>query len=81
MNKQRVLFLCTHNSARSQMAEGFSGPFVSGAHERRHWPLEDPSRAGGGEAERLRVFRRVRDEIQVRVADWIKQREIATEVS
>ena len=23
MNKQRVLFLCTHNSARSQMSEGF----------------------------------------------------------
>lgn len=23
MNKQRVLFVCTHNSARSQMAEGF----------------------------------------------------------
>lgn len=23
MNKKRVLFLCTHNSCRSQMAEGF----------------------------------------------------------
>jgi len=136
MARPRVLFLCTHNSARSQMAEGFlramagdrydalsagterttvhplairvmaergidiSGhtsklyvgltrepvdylitvcddanercPIVPGSVKRLHWPLDDPSRAVGTEDARLAVFRRVRDEIQVRVADWIK---------
>ena len=131
MTKARVLFLCTHNSARSQMAEGLlrelagdrfeamsagteathvrplavrvmgeigkdiSGqesktldrylgepfdhvitvcddaneacPFFPGAVSRLHWSLEDPSRADGSEAERLAVFRRVRDEIRERL--------------
>ena len=135
MNKQSVLFLCTHNSARSQMAEGFlralagdrfevasagteatrvhplairamaergidiSGhtskvfvgllqqpwdylitvcddanercPFVPGVLKRLHWSLEDPSHRTGSEDERLAVFRRVRDEIENRVAQWL----------
>ncbi len=126
--KQRVLFICTHNSARSQMAEGllrhlagdrfdvFSAgteatevrplaikvmheigieisnqysktlerylqkpfdmvitvcdtaaeacPFFPGAVQRRHWSFEDPSKATGGEAEQLVVYRRIRDEIR-----------------
>ena len=27
--KQRILFLCTHNSCRSQMAEGLANHFLS----------------------------------------------------
>ena len=138
MSKTRVLFLCTHNSARSQMAEGFlramagdrfeaqsAGtektsvnplairvmaergvaldghtskvydglmqepwdylitvcddanercPFVPGSVKRLHWSFEDPSRAKGTEEERLQVFRRVRDQIQQRLAEWLQNR-------
>lgn len=137
MSRTRVLFLCTHNSARSQMAEGFlramagdrfeaqsagteqtsvnplairvmaeraidiSGhtskvydgligerwdylitvcddanercPIVPGVAKRLHWSFDDPSRAPGPEAERLVVFRRVRDEIEARLAEWLRE--------
>ena len=136
MNKQRVLFLCTHNSARSQMAEGFlrsmaadrfeaqsagtektsvhplairamaergiditahtskvftdqmrqSGdylitvcddaneqcPLVPGFQNRLHWSFEDPSRSGGTDEQRLAAFRRVRDQIEARLSEWLR---------
>ena len=31
---------------------------------RHHWPFEDPAHAPGTEAEKLEVFRRVRNEIR-----------------
>jgi arsenate reductase len=135
VNKQRVLFLCTHNSARSQMAEGFlrslagdrfevasAGTETTRVHplairamadvgidisrhtskvvdefvkqpwdyvitvcdaanegcpvfpqkaSRLHWSFEDPSRATGSDDQRLEVFRRVRDQINRRITDWI----------
>ena len=131
----RVLVLCTHNSSRSQMAEGFlralggegvtvasagteatrvhplavtamhevgidlSGhtsktldrylgepwdyvitvcdsanercPVFPGRVTRIHWSFDDPSAAPGTDAERLVVFRRVRDEIRARLVDWL----------
>ena len=136
MGRRRLLFLCTHNSARSQMAEGFlralggdrfeaasAGtektsvnplaievmaergidisahtskvldgllgqpwdylvtvcddanercPFVPGIGARLHWSFPDPSRATGSRDDRLAAFRRVRDAIEARLADWLR---------
>ena len=133
MVKMRVLFVCTHNSARSQMAEGFlrhlygdryeaysagtkpshlnpyavrvmaevgvdisqhrskgldefqgwkfdyvvtvcdqakeECPFFPGGGMRLHKSFMDPSELEGGEEEKLRVFRRVRDEIK----EWVEE--------
>ncbi|HLL72869.1 MAG TPA: arsenate reductase ArsC [Pyrinomonadaceae bacterium] len=37
---------------------------------RIHWSFDDPAAAIGDEAERLSVFRRVREEIRARLADF-----------
>ena len=135
MTKQRVLFLCTHNSARSQMAEGwlralagdrfdvtsagteatrvhplairamqevridltghtsktidaFLGqswdyvitvcdsanercPVFPGGTTRIHWSFDDPSQATGTDEDKLKKFRRVRDEILTRLRQWL----------
>lgn len=135
--KRRVLFLCTHNSARSQMAEGLlrslggdafevysagteatfvrslaikamfelgidisqqhsktlhgylqqpfdevitvcdtaaeACPVFPGAARRRHWSLEDPSKAVGTEEEQLAVYRHVRDELRSRIENELLQ--------
>lgn len=137
---RRVLFLCTHNSSRSQMAEGllrargggrfdvssagthprtvhplaiqamreigidiseaagyraksleeFVGqpidlvvtvcdeaaeecPFFPGARRQVHWGFPDPSAAMGSEAERLAVFRSVRDAIAARIDQFLRE--------
>ena len=140
-NRKRVLFLCTHNSARSQMAEGLlrhiagdrfdvasagteetrvhplaveamremsidlsahdsktldrflsqhfdyvitvcdraneSCPIFPGNAERIHWSFEDPSAAAGSDGEKLKVFRRIRDEIlgRLRIFVTLSERE------
>jgi arsenate reductase len=133
--RERVLILCTGNSARSQMAEGllrhdggggrfeafsagvnpsrvrpeaieamreigvdisgqrsksveeFAGqsfdcvitvcdnarercPFFPAETKRIHWSFDDPAAFEGDDAERLAVFRRVRDEIRARLREF-----------
>src|SRR5688500_3176862 len=38
-------------------------PIFPGQVNRHHWPFDDPAKAEGTDAEKLAVFRRVRDEI------------------
>jgi arsenate reductase len=133
--KERVLILCTGNSARSQMAEGLlrdmaggrfdvcsagtkpsavrseairvlgelgidisghrskpvdeflgqsfdyvitvcdnakeSCPVFPGPARRIHWSLEDPAAVAGSEAERLSVFRSIRDQIRRKLVEFV----------
>ena len=133
----RVLFLCTHNSSRSQMAEGllrarggagysvFSAgtqprvvhplaikvmqeididisnqrakgleefreqppmdlvvtvcdeaaevcPYFPNARQQIHWGFPDPSQVEGGEEERLKAFRQIRDRIAARITRFLE---------
>jgi arsenate reductase (thioredoxin) len=36
-----------------------------------HWSFDDPANAQGSDADRLQVFRRVRDEIAEQVQKWL----------
>jgi arsenate reductase len=47
-----------------------SCPVFPGKARRIHWSFEDPAAVQGSEDERLRAFRRIRDQIRARIADF-----------
>jgi arsenate reductase (thioredoxin) len=46
-------------------------PVFPGAAARVHWPFDDPADAAGTDAEKMACFRRVRDEIRMRIAAFL----------
>ena len=47
-------------------------PVLPGVKETLHWPFDDPADATGSNDEKMEVFRRVRDEIRTKIADYLK---------
>lgn len=49
-----------------------SCPTFSNATDVLHWPFEDPADATGSEAERLEVFRQIREQIRSRIQTYLE---------
>lgn len=48
-------------------------PRFPGLGTRLHWPFDDPAKVTGSEEQRLAVFRRIRDEIGIRIKNWLEK--------
>jgi len=48
-------------------------PVFPASVRRLHWPFDDPARAAGTEDDRIREFRRVRDEIRTAILEFIER--------
>ena len=48
-----------------------SCPLCPGAGQILHWPFEDPAAAKESDEEKIAVFRRVRDQIRARIAEYL----------
>ena len=58
-----VITVCDNAAARC--------PAFPGLARRLHWPFDDPAEATGTEDEVLAEFRRIRDEIEVKITEWV----------
>lgn len=50
-----------------------SCPVFPGAKKTLHWPFEDPAHATGTDDEKKLAFRKVRDQIEARIQEWLNE--------
>lgn len=50
-----------------------SCPMLPGAKLTLHWPFEDPADALGSDEEKMETFRKVRDQIKSRIAEFLSE--------
>jgi arsenate reductase len=48
-------------------------PTLPGAAKQRHWSFDDPAHATGSDEQKMAEFRRVRDEIELRVRAFVNE--------
>ena len=48
-----------------------SCPVLNGATHTLHWPFDDPADATGSDEEKMKIFRRVRDEIKTKIQNYL----------
>jgi len=51
-------------------------PFFPGSGTRLHWPFDDPAAFTGPEAEKLEIFRQVRDQIKDKILSWLEEMDL-----
>jgi arsenate reductase (thioredoxin) len=49
-------------------------PTIPGVSTRLYWPFEDPAALEGTEEEKLAKFREIRDKINEKIKEWLKER-------
>ncbi|MCF7838558.1 MAG: arsenate reductase ArsC [Candidatus Marinimicrobia bacterium] len=52
-------------------------PAIFGPATRLHWPFDDPAAIQGSPAEILAACRRIRDQIEIRILDWLRDSQSA----